>query len=48
VLIIDGDSVLVGTRHHGEHHENRVGIAEIVESALRSGLPPCLAGDVER
>jgi hypothetical protein len=42
VLIIDGDSVLVGTRHHGEHHENRIGIGEIVESAMRSGLSPFL------
>jgi hypothetical protein len=42
VLIVDGDSVLVGTRHHGEHHENRIGIAEIVKGALGSGLSPSL------
>jgi len=42
VLIIEGDSVLVGTRHHGEHHENRIGILQIMESAVQSGLSPLL------
>jgi len=37
VLIIEGDSVLVGTRHHGEHHENRISIVEILQTMIRSG-----------
>jgi hypothetical protein len=46
VLMVDGDSLVVKARHHGEHHENRICIAEIVESALRSGLSPSLRGQL--
>jgi hypothetical protein len=40
VLIVEGDSVLAGARHHGEHHENRIGLVEIVENAIQAGLSP--------
>jgi hypothetical protein len=40
--MMDGDSLVLRARHHGEHHENRIGIVEIMESAIRSGLSPSL------
>jgi hypothetical protein len=42
VLTVDGDDLVVRARHHGEHHENRIAIVEILENALRSGLSPLL------
>lgn len=43
VLTMDGDSLVLRARHHGEHHENRIGIVEIVETMLQSGsLSPSL------
>lgn len=40
VLVVEGDSVLAGTRHHGERHENRIGLVEILENAIQVGLSP--------
>lgn len=40
VLSVDGDGLVVKARHHGEHHENHIGIVEIVETMLRSGCLP--------
>jgi hypothetical protein len=37
---VDGDGLVVKARHHGEHHENHIGIVEIVETMLRSGCLP--------
>jgi len=42
VLMMDGDSLVLRARHHGEHHENRISIVEILRTALQSGLPPSL------
>ena len=41
VLTVEGGNVILKSRHHGEHHENRIGIVEIVETMVRNGcLPP--------